>query len=57
MSRYRGNVEARRSIDVDWASVDRVAYQAACGPTMGWIAALRIATVPLGLFMTGEGAS
>jgi hypothetical protein len=30
-----------------------VAYQAACGLTMGWIAALRIATVPLGLFMTG----
>jgi hypothetical protein len=58
MSPYRANVQARRSIDVDWASVDRVAYQAVCGLTMGCIAmgciaALCIATVPLGLFMTG----
>jgi hypothetical protein len=57
MNRYRPHAGARRSIGVDGASVDRAAYQAARGLTMRWIAALRIATVPLGLFMTGEDTS
>jgi hypothetical protein len=40
MSRCRAAVEARRSIDVDRASGDRVAYQAVRGLTTRWIAAL-----------------
>jgi hypothetical protein len=53
MSRYRADVEARRSIDVDRASVDRVAHQAVRGLTVGWIAALRIATTPTRCDMLG----
>jgi hypothetical protein len=53
VSRYRADVQARRSIDVDRSSVDRVAHQAVRGLTTGWIAALRIDTVVLGLFIAG----
>jgi len=53
MSRYRADGEARRSIDVDRASVDRVAHQAVRGLTVRWIAALRIATTPTRCDMLG----